>query len=376
MHPNVVDGPYDLTLNGRFLTQPITGVQRVAREFLSELDRMIHAGEADLRVRVMAPAAGDLIEAPVLKVVRVERAGRLSGHAWEQAELPWLAGSEPLLCLGNTAPIARLLTRRGRTVTMVHDLSYAYFPAAYDWKFRALYQIIMPRVLRWSDAVVTVSASERAAISRHYPFMADDPRFSFTQNGGLEDRTMADAPPFEGRPNDYLYVGSLTKRKNAQGLLEASLILAREDGASITFVGANGPSFEGTTLDVPSDLEGKLRFLGQINDAGKIFEEYRKAKALLFPSFYEASPLPPIEAMSFGCPVVASRIPSLEERCGDAAVYCDAHDTGSIVEAARSLTSSQARWADYAQRGRLQAAKYSWGRQARDVLALLKLEGV
>ena len=57
----------------------------------------------------------------------------------------------------------------------------------------------------------------------------------------------------------------------------------------------------------------------------ELVELYRSAAALVFPSLYEGFGLPPLEAMACGCPVAVSRVASLPEVCGDAAVYFDPH---------------------------------------------------
>lgn len=366
--------PYPFSINGRFILQSVTGVQRVARELLSVFDDMAVAGRI-APPRLLMPAKGDMSAPLDLKAIRVERGGRLSGHAWEQIDLPRMAGPEPLLCLGNTAPLPRLLASRKPVVTMVHDLSYKYFPAAYDWKFRALYGALIPVILRNAEAVVTVSEAERRAIEAAYPALAGDPRLSFLQNGGLSDtvaQRVAAEPVAALESRGYgLYVGSLTRRKNAEGLLRAAIaFLEAYPQMRFVVIGASGASFEGVDVSVPAHLAERLEFRGQINDAATIHEAYRGARFLLFPSFYEASPLPPIEAMSFGCPALVSRIPSLTERCGEAAIYFAPEDQAQIAAAIRGVMDDPARWRDYSERARAQAARYSWRAQAEGLIAL------
>ncbi len=354
--------------------QSVTGVQRVARELLAEFDALAVAGKI-APPRLLLPARGDLVAPPALEAIRPERGGRFTGHLWEQLDLPRMAGAEPLLCLGNTAPLARVLARGRPTVAMVHDLSYKYFPAAYDWKFRALYGALIPVILRKAQEVVTVSDAERRAIVTAYPALAGDGRLSFLQNGGLSDavaQSVAAEPlaPMESRGYG-LYVGSLTRRKNAEGLLRAAIaFLEAYPQMRFVVIGASGASFEGVHVRVPAHLAERLEFRGQINDAATIHAAYRGARFLLFPSFYEASPLPPIEAMSFGCPALVSRIPSLTERCGEAALYFDPEDQGQIAAAIRSVMEDPALWHDYAARARAQAARYSWRAQAEGLIAL------
>ena len=109
-----------ITLNGRFLVQNVTGVQRVSREILKHVDQLATSGEIEIP-RLLVPARGNIVALPDLKSIVIERVGRFGGHVWEQLELPLHCGREPLLCLGNTAPLMRLLGPKRPVVTMVHD---------------------------------------------------------------------------------------------------------------------------------------------------------------------------------------------------------------------------------------------------------------
>ncbi|HWI55369.1 MAG TPA: glycosyltransferase family 1 protein, partial [Desulfobacteria bacterium] len=118
-------------INGRFLTQSITGVQRYAHEVVKALDSMIDSGEIDkshYQLQILAPGKGIKYDLG-LKHIHLQQIGKPTGHLWEQTVLP--AGSRDglLFCPGNTAPAISLLSGQ-KTVVTVHDLSYLYFPDA------------------------------------------------------------------------------------------------------------------------------------------------------------------------------------------------------------------------------------------------------
>ncbi|MFM8855796.1 MAG: glycosyltransferase family 4 protein, partial [Actinomycetota bacterium] len=258
-------------------------------------------------------------------------------------------------------------------------------PSAYSRAFRLFYNTVIPIVLARATHVFTVSASEEKSILGHHLRLIDSGRLTAVQNGGGETavgmpvssalsslRAGALAVPAEQlRPRMCLYVGSLTKRKNGEGLVRAAVDLV--DGCDVSFVivGSSGSQFEQLGLDVPDRIRDRIRFLGQVNDPVRLEELYRQARAFVFPSFYEASPLPPVEAMSFGTPVVCSDIPSLRERCGDAAVYCDPADVGSIVDAVAGVLADEDVWQDLQHRGLKQAEKFSWERQVKAVMDVM-----
>lgn len=358
-----------LVIDGRFLTQPVTGVQRVGIEFCRALDQLLADGEfQDVDVRVVVPRHARLITSPQWGRIRLVRAGRLSGHLWEQLELPFISRGAKLLALANTAPLASLLFRGRNTYVMVHDLSYRYFPDAYSRAFRLFYELVIPVVLRRARRVFTVSESERSAIMGECPRIGEGPRLIAVQNGGMP-APVGPVPDRTARARNCLYVGSLTRRKNAAGIVAASVQLVREHDATFTFVGSTGALFEGVRVDVPDDLTDRIVFLGQVDDPERLATEYLNAAVIVFPSFYEASPLPPIEAMGHGCPVVASAIPSLQERCGDAAVYCDPHSIESIVSATVSLLNSEELWSQQQAAGFARCSELSWKTQARQIIS-------
>ena len=67
-------------------------------------------------------------------------------------------------------------------------------------------------------------------------------------------------------------------------------------------------------------------------DENHISSIYRQADVLAFPSLHEGFGMPAIEAMACGLPVVASNVSALPEVCGDAAVFIDPYDVGSIED--------------------------------------------
>ncbi|MDO9106968.1 MAG: glycosyltransferase family 1 protein [Methylovulum sp.] len=352
-----------LVINGRFLTQSMTGVQRYAHEFVHALDSLLE-DRPDLEVRLLSPRLCG--NAPVYRHIIHQSVGRLQGHLWEQLELPRFVNGAPLFCPGNTAPIASLLGA-GRVVVTVHDLSYLYFPQAYSSAFRLLYNTLMPLILRRAAAVITVSNSERESILKHYPFAKE--RLTAIQNGGLPTGVVA--PPVAPADEPYvLYVGSLSKRKNFPGMLEVACRLASKRGLRFVFVGGVPDGIADSVTRISHDIRDRIVFLGQVNDWEVLMKHYRSATCFFFPSFYEASPLPPIEAMACGCPVIAASISSLRERCGDAALYCDPASIESMANAVECLVDDPVLQHSLRAKGYQRAERYSWANCAKQTLAL------
>ncbi|MHB8170328.1 MAG: glycosyltransferase family 4 protein [Thermincolia bacterium] len=370
-----MNGIKRIFINGRFLTQAITGVQRYAHELVKALDLLIDEGEIDrsrYRFELLAPSKGILYDLG-LKHIPLRKTGYLSGHAWEQLELPFHSQGGLLFCPGNTAPVLSLSFRQATVIT-VHSLSFLYFPEAYSFAFRAFYRFIIPLVFRWGDAVITVSQSEKELIYKTYGQKINN--LYAIQNGGVSQEfsqiiekitpSAKPAHPF------VLFVGSLSKGKNLQGVLEAITILNKTAHVSLVVVGAGGKTFNSTQVGISEELINKIDFKGQINDVSQLVGLYNSACCLVFPSFYEASSLPPIEAMACGCPVIASAIPALMERCGDAALYCDPGNAVDISEKIRQLIEDGHLRGTLRQKGLEQAQKFTWEKSAQQTFAVIR----
>lgn len=362
-----------IAVDARFLTQPLSGVQRYARELCVELDAAIGSGESwarDIEATLLAPRGA--VPPPGLEHLALRHVGRLSGHAWEQLELPRAArGHDVLFCPGNVAPVPSL---RGRTpvVTTVHDLAFRYHPETVSPTFRRVYEVLVPQVMRHADRVITVSDAERERMLAHFPEAGR--RLVAVPNGSRpppppDPRPAAPEPP----PGPFvLYVGALNGRKNVQGVMATvrQLLRTRPD-LSAVFVGSGASAYADTGLGASDD---RIVFTGAIDDHA-LDAHYRAAALMLFPSLHEASGLPPLEAMARGCPVVVSDIPALRERCGAAAEYCDPQDVASILAAAERVLDDPGRRRDLVEAGRRQAACFSWQRCLRETLEVLRDAG-
>lgn len=356
-------------INGRFLTQPTTGVQRVARELTKAMDRLIGERDFPATIKLMCEEQADVSSLPLANIP-IQRVPGARGHRWEQLVLPRALGDAELICLGNTAPLWSLAANRSVTV-MIHDLSYRLYPNAYSRAYRTAHALMLPLILKRARCILTVSNSEKASLCALDPSIGT--RILVAQNGGWSDgltvRNRNSRPRF-GR-NYILYVGSLSQRKNLNGLIEVAIRMARERRIPFLFVGSNSRILSGTQIAIPDDVAHLIRFTGQVEDIELMAEIYRNARCLLFPSFYEASPLPPLEAMQFGCPVVGSNIPSMRERCGDAIEYCDPASIDDMMAAVQRVIGDPQRAHDLSERGFVRANLFSWRTQAERVLTKL-----
>jgi glycosyltransferase involved in cell wall biosynthesis len=98
---------------------------------------------------------------------------------------------------------------------------------------------------------------------------------------------------------------------------------------------------------------------------------YSRATAFVFPSLYEGFGVPPLEAMLFGCPVIATTADAVRETCGDAAAYFDPLNADQLRQRMLERIAAGTISDDERRRQKLRLAMYSWRKSADHLLRFL-----
>jgi glycosyltransferase involved in cell wall biosynthesis len=355
-----------LAINGRFLAQPISGVQRYARELIHALDGVLMHAEHGARpsVTIWVPPNVPAEAMPAaLQVLRIKQAGRLRGHLWEQFELPRAAGDALLVSLTNSAPLLH-----PRQLVAIHDAAIKEYPGDFKWAYRTWYRGLYAGLRRTPARFISVSAFAAQEVSRHFGIAAD--RIAVVPNAAEQflrlqpdSRVLADLKlPKHGY---ILAVGGRSQRKNLM-LIERAL--AGFEGCPPLVVAGGGAS---RAFASPASGIANSVFLDHISDAA-IKALYQSALCLVFPSRYEGFGLPPLEAMACGCPVIAARAASMPEVCGDAALYCDPDRPETLAANIRLVLTDPALRMRLIARGTERVRLFSWEGSARKLLEVAR----
>ena len=358
--PPIVGALPRIAINGRFLTQRASGVQRFAAETIKAIDAQLDGGYAALKGRIELVAPRRARDFP-LKNIPLRRAGLTSGYFWEQIEFPLLAAGQLLL---NLCMIGPLIARH--QIVVVHDATVQALPQNFSPRFRAAYKFLIPRLCKRADLAVTVSEFSRREIGKLYG--ADVAAMPVCFEGGdhikafATDNSVIERLGLKGK-RFFLGVGVDSANKNIKTVVEA-FYRARLDDAALVLTGAKDTRVFG---DIDLTESAGVRLVGYVSDA-ELRALYEQALALVFPSFYEGFGLPPLEAMTCGCPVIISEQPALMEVCDDAVLHCRADDTDAIMRHMQALSGDAALRARLTAAGHARAQRFTWAATARSLL--------
>ncbi len=355
------------------------GVSNYSRELLRALGELALNGATHDRFTAFVHARQpdlDGIEQMVTTLPLERPAARI---AWEQSALPaHLLRSHADLVHGlvNVLPLAAPCPG----VVTVHDLSFVRTPETLPPLKRAYHTALCRASAARAARVIAVSRQTAADLETFWGIPAA--RISVIHNGVAS--RFAPQPPAgiaalrerNNLPERYLlYLGTLEPRKNLDRLLRgyARWVAESPDGAAnvaLVLAGARGWYYDEIFRTVTAlGLAERVIFPGFV-PASELPTWYAGAAAFVYPSRFEGFGLPVLEAMACGVPVICSRVPSLLEVAGDAAIAVAPDDAAGFAAALRLVLEQPQLRAQLRARGLAQAARFSWRRCAEQTLAV------
>ncbi len=348
-------------INGQFLAQPLTGVQRYAREIVRALDQCVadgHPRAHGLSIELIVPR--QCPSPPALRAIRVRTAGAAGGHIWEQGTLAQQARSG-LLSLCNSGP---LLLRKH--IVCIHDVNTRLCPSSYSLPFRSLYRVLLPGLGRTAARIATVSHYSADQLVRYGISTSD--KIMLAPDG--HEHVLAWAPAHSAitravaGPATIVLIGSPAPHKNV-GLIVGMAEELATVGLRVAVAGmSDNRVFNASRLPAYAP---NISWLGRLSDA-ELAALLQDSLCLAFPSLAEGFGLPALEAMTLQCPVVVSNRASLPEICADAALYASPFDSKAWLACFLRLRHDPNLRQQMIARGRARVAIYSWRRSAETYL--------
>lgn len=349
--------------------QTYGGISRYA----FELARTLAATED---VRVVSPLyvtrylaqAPDTLKVWGMAIPQIARTGRIVRAVNAPVARAMLWGFKPDIVHETYYAARSVAPKRARRVLTVYDMIHERFPES----FRSADPTSREKraAVARADHVICISHQTRQDLIEIFdvdPEKVSVVHLGFTLTSG--DAFPAEAT--EGRPF-VLYVGNRGGYKNFDGLLRAVASLPRlRDTVDIVCFGGGG--FSGQEIRRIAELGLDAARVRQVSGSDAVLAGlYRAARLFVFPSRYEGFGIPPLEAMSFGCPVACANVSSIPEVVGDAGAYFDPDDPGDIAATIDSLLADDDGRRQLIARGHTRLEQFSWARCADETAAVYR----
>ena len=254
-------------------------------------------------------------------------------------------------------------------VYVVHDLTFFVCP---EFLTIGHYYGCSPGIcdaLSNSSGIIFVSEYTRKEFKQMFPHWLEESR--------IPNRVIHHAsrgtpvPPSEARGEQHwLTVGTLEPRKNHLNLIAAHEIYWRtsEERRPLVIVGGKGWLTEQVHQQIKvGGALGRIQYHGYVSEED-LNRYYADSFGFIYPSHYEGFGLPVLEAMERGVPVLSTSTTSLPEVGGNAVNYFDPNSPSDIAARMLELEKYQHMRPNMIERGRKQAAKFSWSRVANETL--------
>lgn len=282
----------------------------------------------------------------------------------------------PLLC-----PVKFIVTIHDLILTK-HPTQRASTLGPVIYKIKNLaYKIIIRSAVKRSRKIIAVSHFTKNDIIKQ--FKVDFNKIVVTYEGvtNLGDRETEKDDEFANLSyNKYkpflLYVGNAYPHKNLEGLIDVfSEMHEKEPNLKLVLVGRDDYFFKRV-----KDFSRKYKsaseniiFPGYVSDQ-KLVWYFQNAVCYVFPSLYEGFGLPPLEAMSYGCPVVSSNKASMPEILGSAAVFFNPARRDEIISSILKMVHDTDLREYMIELGHKQVERYSWKECAQKTFEIFQSE--
>jgi glycosyltransferase involved in cell wall biosynthesis len=364
----------NIGLDGIPLTAPKTGVGHYTFELASALARVAPESSFEVVYPSNLPTVSEqnspLALPSNLRIKRIT-VGPIGRYWWSTGLPRYVRTSGIELFHGTNYDVP--LWRQCPTVLTIHDLSLLTHPETHERRRVTRARRRLPLMAREANLVIVPTESVRGEVCERLGLPpgkvfavpeAARPCFmpmELEATEGVRQRL--------GIGTDFLLsVGTIEPRKNLQTLVSAFEEIALGQSRptlQLVIAGSRGwlsqPLFDDLEK---SGVRKRIVLTEYLNDE-ELRALYSSCRALVYPSIYEGFGLPPLEAMACGAPVIASRIPALEETTGGAAILVEPANVQALAGAITDLLDSDDLRSRLSALGRSRAAEFTWERTAR-----------
>jgi len=267
------------------------------------------------------------------------------------------------------------IPRRLKKLVTIHDIFTVTDPnffskrRPFHWIFRSYFFALTWMTANRTDVIITIT--KYCANEIRQVFNLKQKRFEIVHNSPGIRPGSASVPQKTIIDQDYLfYLGNFRSYKNVPTLIKGYAHFLKLTGSNVDLVIAGNDDNTGIyELCVLQGITDRVHFFNRPSDAF-IDSLYSNAKVFVSPSLFEGFGIPPLEAMSYGIPVIISDAEALVEISGEAAVVFDRTSPEDLAAKIILLLNDPYLRADLVQRGYECAHSYTWEKSAKQLKAV------
>jgi glycosyltransferase involved in cell wall biosynthesis len=257
---------------------------------------------------------------------------------------------------------------------VIHDINFEHRPRDLPWLSRIYYRYFYPRYAHAATRLATVSEYSRRDIINTYE--VDEDKIDLVYNGASKnffpvtsERAQEVRDRYTGGAPYFIFVGSIHPRKNIRNLLRAFELFREEYRSPFKLVIVGKKFFLTKAME---DQLDQMKYKQDVIFAGRVDSEdmndiMASAWALTFVPFFEGFGIPLVEAMNCDIPILASKVTSLPEIAGDAAIYAEPESPGSIRDGMIRIVREEGLREQLIEKGKARRKRYSWDHTAREL---------
>ena len=347
-------------VNGRFLLQSLTGVNRFAYELCKAWTAL------GVPFTICCPP-GKIKDCYDTSAFDIVVCGWGKSHLWEQLCLPiWFARLKGEKLLVNFTSLSPIFVRK--KIMTIHDLAFLVNPHWYARSYVLLYKFLTPWCAATSQKILTVSEFSKKEIIRLLSVKKEKITvvYNAVSANFLQGSPTASLSNKQNCPY-ILAVSSIDPRKNFATLLKAFTYL-KENDVKLYIIGGQAGIYSTSVKELSKEIpQEKIKWLGRVTDT-ELRQYYAGALCFIYPSFYEGFGIPPLEAMACGTPVIASAIPAIQEVCQDAALYINPYDAKDIADKINLLIHNVDLQNDLIKKGSERYLQFDWKQSAKHLI--------
>lgn len=264
------------------------------------------------------------------------------------------------------------------TATVIHDLTYIYYPELVEAANLAHLKRVVPRSIKNADFIITISESVKKELIAELNVNPDacivtpiPPEDMFKKKYSKNDLVAVRRKYNIGSKKYIFFIGNFEPRKNLASLISAYRNLPDKIKSEYQLILAGGRGWNAGETRLAFDeavASGEaIQHIGYVDSSDRPLL-YQAASLFVMPSLYEGFGIPILEAMLSECPVLASDIPVLRETGGDAALYTDTTDKAAFTDALRIALTRFPYPASDMQKN---VNHFSWDKNTDNILAMV-----